>query len=132
MLVTLIFTAISSCHVVVCGFVASMPNCLAYSAFRRCQPPKPRGLGPLVPDRSVLARPSSPDDPTLGRERGVHLCPSFRTSAPKAAPGAYFSLLIVSFLSCEAPVPCDRGGVRERRRGGTKSGGRELARRRPS
>src|SRR5207247_8949035 len=38
MLLTLFFTAISSCQIVGCAFVTSMRNCLAYSAFRCALP----------------------------------------------------------------------------------------------
>src|SRR4029077_865974 len=65
----------------------------------------------------------------------VHFSPSFRTCAPLAGPGVYFSRSVIFFslyyFSLSWIDPCGRGGVREHLRERTKTDGTEPARYRP-
>ena len=59
-----------------------------------------------APDRSAPARPSPADDAARGRERASTCRRPFRTSAPAAGPGAYFSRLLIGFFPFFASCRC--------------------------
>src|SRR5262249_39296957 len=70
----------------------------------------------------------------------VHFSPSFRTCAPPAGPGVYWSRSVISFSLSPSSLawidllwcaPCGRGGVQVHLRERTKTGGTEPARHPP-